>query len=189
MSGTPYIGKAVFYFVAALPYKLFQIGYFIFSFPCRLRHLRRYKNAPKEITFRRITGTHSVLSAVDAVHALREVSGQVVVRPSIFGLLEDLWNESMSEDWKLPTVSELEAIRNALLVNIDQAPVSEVGASRLLIWAIDDSSHMFVLFNPHTGKVTDTHPRNLRVVFRGEAPDSREKHVAYAVSVRAVYTA
>lgn len=187
MDRTPYIGKAIFYFFAAVPYKLFQIGYFLFSFPKRLRHLRRYKNAPKEILFRRIAGKHTVLSAVEAVYALRGASGQIRNRPSMFSLLEDLWSEGMDEAWKLPMVSELEVIRSALCADIERIPFAEQSGARVLLWAIDDHSHMFVLFDPRTGNVSESHPRNMVTVFRGMPPDSCEVHTAYAVSVRPTY--
>lgn len=187
MSDTSSFGKAIFYFLAALPYKLFQIAYFVFSFPRRLRYFKEHRSAPKTIVFQRILGKHSVLSAVEAIHALREASGQIAHRPSMFALLEDLWNEGMSEDWKLPMVSELQIIQTRILADLACVPFAERGAVPL-IWAIDDFSHMFVLFNPHVGSATDPRPRNMHVVFRGEAPDSHEKHIAYAISVRVVRT-
>ncbi len=178
------IGKAIFYFFAALPYKLFQIGYFVFSFPRRMRRRRKYQDTPKEVVFRRIHGVHTVLSAVDAVHALRDASGQIQKRPSLFDLLEDLWNEDLSDAWKLPSVTELVSIRQAILSDLDTLSFAERPVGQLLIWAIDDDSHMFALFNPYTGKASDLHPEKVRTVLRGEPPDSKEKHVAYAVSVR-----
>lgn len=186
MKSPSYIGKAVFYFFATIPYKLFQIGYFLFSFPQRLRHMRTYQHAQKEIVFQRLSGKHTVLSAVEAVYALRGVSGQLRERPSMFSLLEDLWSEGMDEAWKLPMVSELEVIRTALCADIERIPFVERTATGVFLWAIDDHSHMFVLYDPRTGKVLESHPRNIGAVLRGVPPDSREEHTAYAVSVRAI---
>jgi hypothetical protein len=182
-------GKIFFLFFFSLPYKIFCIAYFIFTFPRRLKRMRVYHAAPKVIKFRRIAERRvSALRAFDLVRGLRAKDGQEDFPrgpPSLFDLLEELWNEGMSPFWKIPTVSELESVREELISEIASSPLQMVPASRIFIWALDEHHHVFTTYCPFTEEIKDAGvPKDLGTsVLRGNAPDSQAEHFAYAVSV------
>lgn len=182
-------GKILFLFVCTLPYKVFCIGYFVFTLPMRLRRMRMYKVSPKVIRFRRLTGRRvSALHGFDLVRDLRAEEHQEDFPhkpPSLFELLEELWNEGMSPFWKIPTVLELESIREALIKDIAHSPLCTVPREMVLIWALDEDSHMFATYCPFTRETKDAGvPKHLGTsVLRGKVPDSQAEHFVYAVSV------
>ena len=183
------IWKIVFLFFSTLPYKLFCVLYFIATLPRRLRKIRRYKETPKIIEVRRLSEKPvTALQAFDLVRGLRILMGQEDFsssRPSLFQLLEALWSECMSPDWKIPTVTELEAKRDEIILEIDRTAPSGCARHSFFIWALDEHLHMFVAYSPFTKKVkTGELPEQIsRSVIKGKAPDSRGTAYAYAVSV------
>lgn len=183
------LGKIIFLFFCSLPYKFFCVGYFVFTLPRRLRQMHKYKTMPKEITFHRLSEHRvSALRAFDLVREHRRKDGQEDFPkspPSLFDLLEELWNEGMSYFWKIPTVSELESIRAELIKEIANSPLNTIPARSVLIWALDESQHVFATYCPFTGETKDAGaPKDLSTsVLRGNVPDSRDEHFAYAVSV------
>ncbi len=183
------IGKIVFLFVCTLPYKFFCILYFVGTLPRRLRQIKRYKEAPKLICIRRLSDKPvTALEAFDLVRSLRMAEGQEdfsTKQPSLFDLLEALWSEGMSPDWKMPSVSELEAVQDKVTLEIDSGVLTGTPRHAFFIWALDEHLHMFVAYSPFTKKVkTGALPEHIsRSVLRGKAPDSRGTSYAYAVRV------
>lgn len=181
--------KSLFLFVCTLPYKLFCVGYFVFTLPMRLRRMHAYKVSPKVIQFRRLTGRRvSALAGFALVRELRAQDNQEDFpnkRPSLFDLLEELWNEGMSHFWKIPTIAELESIREKLIRDIAHSPLCVVPSEVLFIWALDEDTHMFTAYCPFTKEIKDAGvPKNLGAsVLRGMVPDSEGEHFVYAVSV------
>jgi hypothetical protein len=146
---------------------------------------------PKVIKFRRLAERRVyALRAFDLVRERRKTDGQQDFPhkpPSLFDLLEELWNEGMSPFWKIPTVSELESIREELIREISSSPLQMIPASLVFIWALDEDYRIFTTYCPFTGEIKDAGvPKDLATsVLRGNVPDSQAQHFAYAVSVTA----
>ena len=183
------IGKIIFLFVCTLPYKLFCIVYFVLTLPRRLRTLRDYRNAPKHVRIKRLSEKPvSALAAFELVRTLSTLEGMQespVRRPSLFDLIEALWSEGMSPDWKIPSVRELELMQGEITKEIELLSLVGIAHNNFSIWALDEDLHMFVAYNPFTNKVkTGELPEQISIsVIKGHAPDSRGSCYAYAVSV------
>lgn len=183
------VGKACFHFFCSLPYKLFCIAYFVFTLPRRLKRMRVYHAAPKVIKFRRLAERRVyALRAFDLVRELRAQDGQEDFPrgpPSLFDILEELWNEGMSPFWKIPTIAELGSIREELINEIASSPLQMIPASQVFIWALDERHHVFTTYCPFTEEIKDAGvPKDLGTsVLRGNVPDSQAENFAYAVSV------
>ncbi len=185
-SPAPSMWKAVFVFFAGIPYAVFRIVYFVATLRRRIRKISSCDKAHKKIQIHRLCDTPiSIFRAVELVDTLRARDGHTThpKHPSIFDMFEELWSEGLSECWKLPTVRELMQVRDEVakdLATIAYAP------HRHVVSAIDEDSHMFVLYDVCSGKIADVHPKNTHELFRGNAPDSEEHAFAYAVSVSVI---
>ena len=183
------IGKIIFLFVCTLPYKFFCIIYFVFTLPRRLRTLRSYRDTPKHVRFKRLSEKPvSALLAFDLVRTLsahEAMQNGPIRRPSLFDLLEALWSEGMSPDWKIPSIHELEQVHNEITKEIEHSSLTGFARNNFSIWALDEDLHMFVAYNPFTKKVKSGElPEHISIsVIKGQAPDSRGSCYAYAVSV------
>jgi hypothetical protein len=181
------IGKILFCYFGAIPFWIFCVGYFVFTFPRRLRFRRQYREAPKQIKFQLLSDRRTTLGTMSGLIDLlraQEEQNTFPERSSVFDMLEALWEEEMSTDWKIPSLSELESAREVLCQNILLSPFAYFPHNEILVWAIDDHRKMFIGYCPFTGKSTFATPDHLlRSVMRGKAPNSQEKHFAYAVSV------
>lgn len=183
--------EAIVRFFTAPFYTLFCIVYFVVSFPRRMRRRRDFRNAQKTIAWRRLS-EHRV-TALDASSLIMELrrkeqSNEFLMRrsPTIFELLEMLWEEELSSCWKIPTVSELELIRDALAEDIQGLRFLGVSFSETFIWALDDRRRVFVGYCPLNGKTIDAFPEYRdALVLHKRPPDSQMKYFAYAVSVTA----
>lgn len=174
------------YFTAPF-YWLFCIVYFVVSLPQRFRRRRIFRNSPKKILWRRLALPRvKALEASSLILQLREAEqpDEFLMRrsPTIFELLEMLWEEELSACWKFPMVSELEQIRDEIAGDI-RAHI-DAQNSGTTIWAIDDGRHVFVGYDPLTGTSVDAFPQFLDATqLYKRPPDSKTRHVAYAVSV------
>ncbi len=187
MSPPSSIAKAIFVFFTSLPYAIFRVGYFVFTLPRRLRRIRTYHELPKSIVYERLSRERmSILQMVEHIHQLRLRHGQKDFQetPSMFHLIEELWNEEMTSGWKIPTVREVLCVRNDLLANLHAA---RVVASMYHVWAIAEDSHTFVALDLVSGEYEHAVPNNALTLLRGKVPDSREQCFAYAVSVAPIH--
>jgi hypothetical protein len=152
--------------------------------------MRKYEASPKIVTFCRLAERRvSALRAFELVRLRRSKDGQEDFpkhSPSLFDLLEELWSEGMSPFWKIPTVAELELLREELIAEIASSSLQNIPAPYIFIWAIDERYQVFTTYCPFTGETKDAGvPKNLSMsVIRGQAPDSRDKHFVYALSVQ-----
>lgn len=181
--------EAITRFFTAPFYRLFCIVYFVVSLPQRMRRRRDFLSAPKTISWRRLAPERvKALDASALILQLREKeqSDEYLMRnaPSIFELLEMLWEEELSLCYRIPMVSECESIREELAADIRVLPVVGVSFSETAVWALDDDRHVFVGYCPFSGKTTDAFPEFLDAIkLHKRPPDSQGKHFAYAVSV------
>lgn len=177
------VARALFVFVAALPYVIFRIGYFLVTLPLRMRRMKRHRRLPKHIHFQRVRASVlSVHEMVECLHELNQRDGPQVPKksPSMFDLFEALWDEGMSSQWKIPTVSEIMTVREEMLIDIKNEGLY---TTPLRIWAISEDTHMFVAFNLSLGNFENATPKDTLALFAGKAPDSHERCYGYAVSV------
>ena len=91
----------------------------------------------------------------------------------------------MSPNWKIPSVAELDAKRDEIILELDALTLEGIARNSFFIWALDEHLHMFVAYSPYTKKVkTGELPEHISLsVSKGKAPDSRGTAYAYAASV------
>ena len=181
-------GKSILLFLCALPYRIFCICYFVITLPRRFRHRRYRHNLPKQIAFRRLADVRvSALQACELARMLNEQDDKRSSKkaPSLFDLLESLWEEEFSAHWKIPTTLELDFSSEDLLREIGSSPLSLEPLGRVCVWAIDAKLRVFVAYCPWSKKVMSVGiPEDVSTaLISGSAPDSRVAHFAYAVSV------
>ncbi len=183
--------EAVIRFFTTPFYLLFCIVYFVVSFPQRMRRRRNFRTASKTMFWKRCGETRvTALDASAAILRLREKeqSDEFLMRqrPSIFELLEMLWEEELSPCYRIPTVSECERIREQLAADLCALPEIRLSFSQIAVWALDDDRRVFVGYCPFSGKATDAFPEFLdAMVIHKRPPDSQGKHFVYGVSVTA----
>lgn len=183
--------EAVVRFFTTPFYVLFCIVYFVVSFPQRMRRRRSFQSAPKTVLWKRCG--ESRVTALDAsalILALREKEqkNEFLMRrsPTIFELLEMLWEEELSPCYRIPTVSECEFIREQLAADMCILPHAGLSFAEMAVWALDDDRRVFVGYCPFSRKATDAFPDFFdATVIHKRPPDSQGKHFAYAVSVTA----
>lgn len=177
------IVKGIFYYFLSPFDRIFDIGHLIFvRFPSKLKKKREYRNTPKTIKFYRVsTCPVKVQEANELIGILHDKEVQEeslkknIKRPiRLIKMLENLIDESESPFPKMPTIAELEMIRSEICEDSH-------GAS---IWAYDDQNQKFVEYSTRTGNTSPAHPENVvGSLLSGNAPESRERNYAYAVSV------
>jgi len=183
--------EAVIRFFTTPFYVLFCIVYFVVSFPQRLRRRRNFQTAPKTISWRRLGDLQvTALDASALVLGLREKeqSDEFLMRrsPTIFELLEMLWEEELSPCYRIPMVSECELIREQLAADMSTVPYAGCSFAEMALWALDDDRRVFVGYCPFSGKSINAFPEFFdAMVIHKRPPDSQGKHFAYAVSVTA----
>ena len=101
----------------------------------------------------------------------------------MFELAESLWNEAESEDWTIPTLSEVEMHRALFLEDLAKSGLQTHGTS-ISVWAIAEHHQTFVMCNLLTPQNQHATPENITSIFRGRAPESKERSLAYAVRIR-----
>lgn len=181
--------EAVIRFFSTPFYVLFCIVYFVVSFPQRMRRRRDFRTAAKTIFWRRCSDVCvTALEGSSLILALREKeqADEFLMRrnPSIFELLEMLWEEELSPCYRIPTVSECEFIREQLAADMCVLPHAGLSFAEMAIWALDDDRRVFVGYCPFSGRTTDAFPEFFdAMVIHKRPPDSQGKHFAYAVSV------
>jgi hypothetical protein len=173
-------------------YWFFCIVYFVVSLPQRFRRRRNFRNAPKKVAWRRLSSQRvKALDASALIQTLRltEQSEEFLVRPAptIFELLEMLWEEELSACWRLPMVSELETLQEQLVADVCTIALPGLSFADTAVWALDDHRHVFVGYCPFNGKTVDAFPQFLDAMeLHKRPPDSQVVHLAYAVSVTPV---
>jgi hypothetical protein len=129
----------------------------------------------------------SALRAFELVRERRKKDGQEDFPngpPSLGDLFVALCDEEMSSFWKIPSISDLESLREELIKEIANSPLQMIPAAKVLIWARDERYFVFTTYCPFTGEIKDAGvPKDLVTsVLRGNAPDSRAQHFVYAIS-------
>ncbi len=177
------VARALFVFFASLPYAFFRIGYFVFTFPKRMRRKKAYKQARKSVHFALLSSqSQTLLSAIALIGKLND-NERVDIRrkpPSLFELAESLWMEDESEEWTLPSSSDVELYCEELRCTLHSALPTERNGS-LAVWAIDEQSQTFVLVNLLKKSKQHATPENILTVLRGNTPESKERCFAFAV--------
>ena len=183
MKERPVFAKVVFFFIAALPWLLFRAAYLVLTLGKRRARLRKYRAAPKHITLRRLSACR--MKALEAFEGVRALNGTGTGSPPrLIELFERLWDEEMSDEWKIPLTSELRAVKASLLADIEHSPLTTIPRARLSIWAIDDHSRMFVGYCPFTDQSEEALPEFSLSFIHNHPPESKTAHFAFAVSVR-----
>ena len=132
----------------------------------------------------------TALEASSLILALRECeqSHEFLMRksPTIFELLEMLWEEELSACYRIPTVSECRYIREQIAADMCVLPRGGHKFSEIAVWALDDDRRVFVEYCPFSDMTVDAFPDFFdAMVIHKRPPDSQGKHFAYAVSVTA----
>lgn len=181
--------EAIVRFFTTPFYVLFCIVYFVVSLPQRMRRRRDFRIAPKTIAWKRCGDMPvTALDASTLILLLREKeqSGEFLMRqsPTIFELLEMLWEEELSPCYRIPTVKECELLREQLAADVRSLPFPGLSFAETAVWALDDDRRVFVGYCPFSGKTIDAFPAFLdAMVIHKRPPDSQSKHLVYAVSV------
>jgi hypothetical protein len=183
--------EAAIRFLTTPFYLFFCVVYFVVSFPQRIRRRRNFRTAPKTVFWRRCGDVPvTALDASALILRLREKeqSDEFLMRqcPSLFELLEMLWEEELSPCYRIPTVSECKFIHEQLAADLCVLPNVKLPFAEIAVWALDDHRRVFVGYCPFSGKTTDAFPDFLdAMVIHKRPPNSQGKHFAYAVSVTA----
>lgn len=179
------IARAFFVFFAGIPFVIFRICYFLYTFPRFISRRRQYLRAPKSIQFQRLSDrAESLLSVVALTNNLRmnQIDAAPKKPPRMFDLAQSLWEEEESTDWKIPTVAEVWKVSDQLLLDIN-AMGSNHQEGYPSVWALDEDTQMFMVVDLMQRQKSFATPENLLTMFCGDAPESIERCYGYAVRV------
>ena len=183
----PSLGKVLREYFSTIPKWIFMTVYLLYTFPRRLRYHRRYAQAAKCVQFRLLAPRRmKVDEATTLIYELRQKEQPHLLLKKLtwYGRLDDLMEEERSPLWKIPTVTELERVREELCLHIRTTSFGYYPEREISLWAIDDSLKMFAGYCPFTGKSTLANPEDvIKSCIQAKPPNSREDHFAYAVSV------